>query len=69
LPIAKTIAPFIPGVGPAISKGIEIGERGAGMIDKLANGSSADRKNMLNEGIGMLTNKMGMSGGGVPKLM
>jgi hypothetical protein len=69
LPIAKPLVGLIPGVGPAIQKGIELGEHGAGMIDKLANGSSADRKNVLNQGLGMLTNRMGMPGCAGPILL
>jgi phage-related protein len=69
IPIAKPLVGLIPGVGPAIQKGIELGEHGAGMIDKLANGSSADRKNILKDGLGMLTNRMGMAGGAGPKIM
>jgi xanthosine utilization system XapX-like protein len=69
LPFAKPLVNMIPGYGPSIVKGIEIGERVAPIADKLVNGSANDRINAVNQGIGMITNRMGMPSGAGPKIM
>jgi hypothetical protein len=70
LPFVKPLVGLIPGVGPSIVKGINIGEQVAGGADKFINGSAQDRKDLLNQGIGMLQNHMAGGGGsGPPKIM
>jgi hypothetical protein len=70
LPFAKPILGMIPGVGPSIVKGVEMGERIAGGADKFINGSAQDRKDMLHQGIGLLQNRLGGGGGtDPPKIM
>jgi hypothetical protein len=70
LPFAKPLLGMIPGVGPGIVKGINIGGQVANGIDKFATGTAQDRKDLLNRGIGMLQNHMAGGGGsGPPKIM
>jgi hypothetical protein len=71
LPFAKPLINMIPGVGPAINTGIGIAERVAPIADKLVNGNGNDRINAINQGLGMITNRMGMASGGSgpPKIM
>jgi hypothetical protein len=69
LPFAKPLVNMIPGVGPSIVKGIEIGERIAGGADKFINGNGQDRKDLINQGIGAISNRMGMPPGTIPKIM
>jgi phage-related protein len=67
--IAKPLVGMIPGVGPAIQKGMMIGEQVANGADKFINGSAQDRKNLINQGIGAIGNRMGMPAGAGPKIM
>jgi phage-related protein len=69
LNIAKPLVGFIPGVGPAIQKGIAIGEKVVNGADKIINGSAQDRKDLINQGIGAISNRMGMPSNAGPKIM
>jgi hypothetical protein len=69
LPFAKPILGMIPGVGPGIVKGIDIGEKIAGHADRFVNGTGQDRKDLINKGIGMLQNRIAGGGAGPPKIM